>query len=280
MIQKTDAKPHVSASQLESYCRCPEAYRRRYLDGDVIPPGIAILKGKGFHAGAETNMRQKITTRTDLPAGEIIDAAMAAFESGTHGGYSLSDEERGRGSIAVLAEAKDDLAELAQVHAKQQAPDYQPVLVEQMVRIELPDAPRDLLGIIDLADELDRVTDFKTAGKKKSQADADDSVQLTVYAAAFHAHQGRPPSEVRLDSVVQLKTKTDRQVLVSSRTEADFSALAHRINAVTNGIQLGSFPPATPGAWWCGPKWCGYFSSCPYVNSERKALVQLNEKDS
>jgi putative RecB family exonuclease len=270
-------KPHLSSTQLDTFCRCPEQWRRRYIEGDVIPPGIASAKGKGFHTGAETNMRQKIETYEDLPVSDIVELSVAAFEAQAHGGIAFTDDEHTRGPSIVIGEAKDSLRVLATVHAQQQAPDYQPILVEQTVRIELPNAPRDLLGIIDLADNLDRVTDFKTAGRKKNQADADDSVQLTTYAAAFHAHTGRQPSEVRLDSVIQTKTKTDRQVITSQRGGADFSALAHRINAVTRAIDAGNFTPTAPGSWWCSARWCGYWSTCKYVNSERKSLAERFE---
>jgi RecB family exonuclease len=267
-------KPHISPSQLESFCRCPEAYRRRYLDGEIIPPGIAILKGTAFHGGAAVNMRQKIESHVDLPVADIVDAARAAFDQATHGEYQLSAEEQSRGAAIVLGEAIDDTLDMVHVHARQQAPDYQPVLVEEKLRIVLPNAPRDLLGIIDLADDQDRVIDFKTAGRKKNQADADDSVQLTVYDAAFRVRFGRAPKEVRLDAVIQTKTKTERQVVASDRSGDDFNALANRINVVTAAIEAGSFPPATPGAWWCGPRWCGYHSTCPFVNSARSRKEQ------
>lgn len=266
-------KPHISPTQLDSYCRCPEAYRRRYLEGEIIPPDIARLKGKGFHAGAETNMRQKLETREDLPAGEIVDAAVAGFEAAAAGGYVLAEDE----TEASVGQAKDSLVGMAKCHATDQAPDYQPVLVEKAVRIELP-GPRDLLGIIDLADDKRRVVDFKTAARKKRQEDADSSVQLTTYAAAYHAETGEPPASLRLDSVVQTAGgKTYRDVLDTERTPADLAALAHRINAVTGAIEAGSFPPASPGSWWCSPRFCGYWSTCPYVNAERKALANAND---
>jgi RecB family exonuclease len=271
-------KPHLSASQMESYSRCPEAYRRRYLDGDVIPPGIAILKGTALHAGAEHNFRQKLETHEDLPASDIVDASIASLESAKAGAIAYSDEEVSRGIKTVFGEAVDAVAELASVHAHEQAPDYQPTMVEQAVRIDLPNSPRDLLAVIDLADDQNRVVDFKTAGKSKNQADADDSVQLTVYAAAFSLVQGEPPAELRLDTLVQLKTQTKRQIVSTTRGDADFNALANRINAINKSIDAGSFPPATPGAWWCGPKWCGYFRTCPYVNSERAEKAQKGDQ--
>ncbi len=267
-------KPHRSASQLESYCRCPEAYRRRYLDKDIIPPGIAMLKGTGLHGGAERNFRQKIETREDLPVSEIVEAAVAKFEGELTKGVTLTDDEESAGPQKTIGSAKDDLVAIAQLHAEKQAPEYQPIMVEKLVRIELASSPCDLLGIIDLADERGIVVDLKTAGRRKSQGDADDSVQLTIYASAYHAVMSRPPAEVRLDSLIKTKTKADRQVLSSHRGEADFIALANRINAVNKGIDAGSFPPATPGAWWCGPRFCGYWQTCAYVNSERKAKAE------
>lgn len=278
MQSQQEKRPNVSPTQLEMYCRCPESYRRRYLENEVIPPGIALLKGSGFHKGAETNMRQKIDTHKDLPVSDIVDAAVAAFETGVHGDFILSDEEESRGATVVISDAKDDLAEMADVHAKEQAPEYQPAMVEKRVRIELPQAPRDLLGIIDLVDDQQRVVDFKTAGRRKAQDEADSSTQLTVYAAAFQHMTGTPPADIRLDCVVQSKTKTVRQVVTTKRDTADFTALAHRINAVTQAVAAGSFPPSLPGTWWCSPKFCGYWNTCPYVNSERKALAQLSLK--
>jgi len=265
-------KPYLSPSQLDMYCRCGEQYRRRYLEGEKLPPGIAAVKGTGFHGGAAVNMRQKIESHCDLPKIQIVDAAVAEFEAQLHGEIALTPEELSRGTEIVFGEAKDDLVVMAGLHASEQAPDYQPIIVEQRIRIELQNSPRDLLGVIDLADDTGRVIDFKTAAKRKTQADADDSVQLTTYAAAYHAHFGSPPSELRLDTVVRTKTKVYRDVQTTTRSGADMEALANRINVVTEAIEAGVFAPATPGAWWCSSKWCGYFHTCRYVNSQRESL--------
>ena len=273
-MNASSVKPHLSPSQLEMYCKCPEQYRRRYMEGEIIPPGIAALQGKGFHGGAEANMRQKIESHRDLKATEIQELAAVSFDEAAKGGYCLSAEEELRGAKAVLADAKDTTIVMAGAHAVQQAPDYQPVLVEEKIRIELPSATHDLLGIIDLADDKDRVTDFKTSGKRKSQADADSSVQLTTYHAAFKARMGRDPSEVRLDTMVKTKRNLERDVVSSTRQPKDFQALANRINVVSQSIQLGIFPPTTPGVWWCSGKFCGYYPTCPYVNSERKEAAE------
>jgi len=277
MSTATEAKPHLSATQITMLSNCGEQYKRRYVDGEIIPPGIALMKGGALHKGAETNMRQKLVSGMDLPKPEIVEATVAAFEAGLHGMYALTDEERSRGVSVVIGEAKDRLVEVATCHADEQAPDYQPVMVEETVRIELP-GPRDILGIIDLADDLNRITDFKTASRRKRQDDADTNIQLSVYAAAFEVKMGIPPSEVRLDSIVQTKKSTSRQVLISQRSRADFNVLAARINAAAKTIEAGTFMPAAIGWWGCSLRFCGFARSCPFFNAERKALGDGGEE--
>lgn len=267
-------KPYLSPTQLDTFCRCPEQYRRRYIEGEKIPPGIAAHRGSGVHTGVKINFRQKRESHRDLPARDIIDAAVAGFDDAVNRrGILLTPEEKARGVQAVIAEQRDATAVLAKLHAEEQAPDYQPSITEQKVRIVLPNAAYDLLGIVDLMDTRRRLTDFKTSAKKYQQSQADDSVQLTTYAAAAMV-RGTPADDVALDVMVNTKTP-QRQLLISKRDANDYRALAARTNAVVGAIVAGSFPPAVPGSWWCSAKYCGYWSTCPYVNSERKQLSQI-----
>jgi hypothetical protein len=265
---KTESKPHFSASQLDSYCMCPESYRQWYLEKNRIPPTVHMARGTGMHGGAAFNLRQKIESGVDLPRKEIIDAGIAEYEGATKDGLMLTREEAGRGHQVVIAEVKDDLVAILDCHAKTQAPEYQPVMVEQAVRVELPKAPRDLLAVLDVATATE-VADFKTAKRSKSQGDVDSSLQLTVYSIAFHVVQGHAPETVALDTIVQGKKETKRQKLVGTRDEADYLALVNRINAVQHAIDAGSFPPTVPGSWKCSEKYCGYYRSCPFVNGSR-----------
>jgi hypothetical protein len=272
MIDHTK-KPHISPTQLDMLSRCGEQYRRRYIEGEVIPPGIAAHVGSGFHSGAEVNFRQKIETREDLPVADIVDAAVEGFKTRAAGGYMLTQGEVERGAGNVLGEATDLVARLATLHAKEQAPDYQPIAVEEGSRLVLPSASHDLVGIIDLVDENHDVIDLKTAGRAPSQRDADGSIQLTVYAALHRAKYSRLPRWTSLDAAV--KTKEPKRVKIeSARGEGAIVALANRINAALAVIAAGTFLPASPGDWCCSPEWCGYWHSCPYVDSERRAAAE------
>lgn len=252
------------------YAKCGEQYRRRYVEGEKIPPGIAMLRGTGVHGGFELNMRQKIESYVDLPSSDIVDAAVSKFDTELAGGYALNDAEQSRGASIVIGETRDTVATLAGLAAKEICPDYQPKIVEQAVRIELPHLSHDVLGVIDLADDKGRVIDLKTAEKSKSQADADSSTQLTTYSVMHKILTQNPPSELRLEVLVNTKTPK-RQTLVTTRDDRDISALAARLEAVTDGIGKGVFAPAPNGAWWCSGRWCGYHASCPFVNPGRSA---------
>jgi len=260
-------KPHLSATQMDTYCRCPEAYRRSYIEKEKIPPMVAALRGRGMHHGAKVNFRQKMASGVDLPAADIIDAGIAQFETECKGGLMLDYEEAKRGAPAVVSDAVASLRTILGFHAAQQAPHYQPIMVEHFVQLELS-GPRDLVGVIDVATK-SVVADFKNAKRSKSQGEVESSIQLTTYAAMYKAETGQLPQAVALDTIVTLKTETKRQVLISSRDEADLLALRNRINAINHAIDAGSFPPAAPGSWNCSDRWCGYYRTCPFVNGGR-----------
>ena len=60
-------KRPISPSQIDMFSRCGEQYRRRYIEKDRLPPGVAMIRGRGVHEGVAENMRQKRHTYCDLP---------------------------------------------------------------------------------------------------------------------------------------------------------------------------------------------------------------------
>lgn len=263
-------RPHLSVSQLEMFAKCPESWRRRYLEKEIIPPRLAMLKGSAVHAGAEFNMKQKIESGVDLPPDEIIDASVNAFEEKIkRDSYTLGDGE----SKANVSDYKELVVTLAEAHAAEQAPNYQPVEVERKFTIELPSISHDLVGVIDLVDDKGTVVDFKTAGKSMPADEAEKSIQLGVYAA----QQDSDVVNVRLDVLVEPTARRGvvRQVIDSVRDKTELPIIARRVSVVSKTIDAGLFPPAPVGSWWCSEGWCGYWSSCPYVNAER---IQANRE--
>lgn len=264
---------HLSPSQLDMIARCPQQWYRRYIAGEIAPPGIAMLKGTGMHAAAAVNGRQKIRSRRDLPIRELREIAAEEFATQTAGGYMLSIDEESRGVKVVLAEAKDQCASLAQAYGQCQAPEYQPVLVEEKFTLALPNV--DMVGVIDMVDRKGIVVDWKTTSRAKSQADVWSSVQLTCYASAVAKLKGRLPLEVRLDCLVEKSKGIERAVVSAKRTPQHFAALSARINSVMNfidraGADPNAYPPADPGCWQCNSKWCGFARTCRFYCGDDK----------
>lgn len=264
---------HLSPSQLSLLQRCPEAYRRSYIEKEKIPPRVAMLRGRGVHEGAQVNWKQKKETYEDLPKSDIIDASVAAFEAELADGYELSPKEVAIGAEKVIGEEKDRVAAFGGLFADKIAPDYQPIIVEQPFSIELGDDLPTLDGVVDLYTDERVNVDFKTALKSKNVSEAAHSIQLTSYAAGIKAITGQFPVETRLDVLVSTKDPK-RQIISRCTTHEDFAALKNTIVAALSLIDAGVFMPASPSlAWWCSPNWCGYWSTCPYVNGSAQAVV-------
>ena len=278
-------KPYISPSQLNTFENCGEAYRRRYLEKEIIPPGVAALRGGSVHKGAEMNFAQKIESHVDLPKSQIVDRAVAEFEGRMKiEGLFLDPEAAARGKDIVVGEEKDTTVRLAGLFSEQVAPVYQPTAVEQKITIELPESPRDLLGIIDMTATIvadpargEGIIDYKTGKKTKPQGEFDTSAQITLYDLAYRAKRGKAPDFLQVEQLVDLKSGPKRVINATTRTTADFKPAIARVNAMISGLEKGVFMPANAGAWNCSAKWCGYFSSCRFVNSERKAASAAGE---
>lgn len=277
---ETPKKPYISPSQLSTFENCGEAYRRRYIEKEIIPPGVAALRGSGVHKGAEMNFSQKITTRVDLPKDQIVDRAVAEFEGRMKvDGLFLDPVAAARGKDIVVGEEKDVTVKLAGLFSDEVAPVYQPTAVEKKITIELPESPRDILGILDFTGEIilnpgpEGIVDYKTGVKTKSQNEFDVSAQITLYDLAYRAARGKAPDFLRVEQLIALKKGPKRVTNETTRSTPDFKAAVARVNSMVGALEKGAFLPANPGAWNCSPKWCGYFASCKYVNSERKAAA-------
>ena len=270
-------KPHVSPSQMDMYFRCGEQYRRRYVLGEIVPPGVALVKGGAVHRAAELNFAQKIKSREDLPLAQLTDAVSDHVGSViAKEGLMLAPDEAARGLSAIRGELLDRAVVLAGLFHREVAPRVQPILVERFVRIELSQRSHDLLGRLDVADETDTIRDLKTSARRKTQDDVDRSDQLTFYHAAFKQETGRRARGVALDVLLDQKTPAV-QTLTTERTDLDRQVFLNRLNAMLAGIKAGSFQPAALGSWCCSPRFCGWFFTCPYVNSERKAAAEAQE---
>ncbi|MEJ2071447.1 MAG: PD-(D/E)XK nuclease family protein [Syntrophobacterales bacterium] len=253
----------ITSSMLGMFLRCPQQFERRYLRGEIIPPGIAARRGSATHKAAQLNHEQKLHTQADLPLADLRDAARDYY-------VQLIKEEGvfiPRDQVAykdkLLAKGLDATIRLTTLYREALAPAIAPVLVEEQLTLEaglgLP-----LRGTIDVFTQDQWLPDLKTAEKSKSPKDADHSLQLTFYAGLVAQRTGAWPQKLSLEVLVNTKAPK-LQSLITSRGPADWSNLLVRVHLMVTQIEAGLFPPCDPSAWVCSPTWCGYFWTCTYT---------------
>lgn len=262
-------KKHISVSQLTMHARCGEQFRRRYLEGEIVPPGIAAHVGSGVHAGAADAMRHKGEHGVDLAPNEVRDISVAAMDTRfAKEGALFTNDEKSSGAAQTVADARDRTAALAHYWACVAQPEYkEPRWIEEQWSIPLPNG-EEMIGYVDLAvDGL--VIDWKTGSRKRTAREAVTSLQLTAYAVAYQRQFGGDLPNTRLDCTIAGK-ETRRHVLDAPQTAEHVVQLARRINVFYKAVRAGAFVPCLPTEWFCDPRYCGFSATCPYFIPDLK----------
>jgi DNA helicase-2/ATP-dependent DNA helicase PcrA len=118
-----------------------------------------------------------------------------------------------------------------------------------------------VVGRIDRIDRLPDgavvITDYKT-GRAQSQEDADESMQLSIYALAAREKWG-----YRADSLV-LYNLEGNSAVVTRRSDCELEAAKSRVQEVSENVAAGNFQPK-PG-FYC--KFCAYRNLCPATEKQ------------
>jgi hypothetical protein len=257
----------ITQSMLGMFLHCPHQFERRYLRGEIIPPGIAARRGSATHKAAQINHDQKLHTQADLPVDDLQDAARDHYVRliKEEGVFIPKDQISEKDKL--LATGLDAAVRLTKLYRETLAPTIQPVLVEEKhildVGLDLP-----LQGTIDVLTTDNWLPDIKTADRSKGPKDADHSLQLTFYAGLVAQQTGKWPAKISLEVLVNNK-EPKKQSLSTTRGPAEWTNLLLRIKLMLAQIHTGLFPPCDPGAWLCRPQWCGYFWTCKYAFKRR-----------
>ncbi|MDR3361851.1 MAG: PD-(D/E)XK nuclease family protein [Desulfovibrio sp.] len=258
---------HISPSMLGLFCRCQEAFRRRYLEGEKLPPGIAACIGSGMHKGAEANHRQKLASGVDMPVADIKDAARDGYVKAVADGVFIPAGEEAEAPRA-LEKGMDTSVSLAASYAEKVAPGIQPVAVEEKMTAAHQDLPVPFLGIIDVLDKTGWCPDLKSAARKWSEGKEVGNPQPPVYSFLLKRTRN-------LDAAFSFEVLTHKgdhqHIPVETRPE-DLQPIIARAHGLLFSVQSGVFMPAEPGHWLCSPKWCGYWWSCAHIPAYRKTL--------
>ena len=253
----------IHQSSLNMALRCGEQFRRRHIEDEIIPPGIAAGRGTGVHKANEVNLKQKLKTKIDLPLPDLQDAARDGYVHAFRNGVFLCKEDQPSKNI-LINDGLNDTIRLTKLYRDEVAPEIQSVEVERPFMIDVG-LPLPFAGRIDV-EEVAKVDDLKTTAKSWADGQIDKEIQPIFYSYVHEKEIGVRPEFV-YHILVALKTKVKRQVQSITPTDAHYQALFAKAKMFCKMLDTGTFLPANPTSWWCSEKWCGYYKSCMYVGN-------------
>jgi ATP-dependent exoDNAse (exonuclease V) beta subunit len=238
-----DGRPlELSASAMQQYETCPLSYKLRYdwkLPEDASAP---------------------------LQFGNAMHLALKAYFDGVRAGHAPDEQ-------TVIACFLDEFskANIPEPLQRQLYENYGREQLAAVVRTQFAHPVGEILdseqrfkidvqgtkvkGRLDRLDRLPNgdvaIVDYKT-GKAKTQDDADDSLQLSIYALAAKALGHTPSSLVFINL-------TNGTAVESRRSEEELRAAQSKIAEIAGKIAAGEFDP-NPGSRCY---WCAYSSICP-----------------
>jgi hypothetical protein len=256
-------KGYLSVSQVTQYMKCGEAYYFRYVMERQIPSTSFQVQGRGVHKAAEhlhlsmiqenpISEEQMFQIYEELHDNEIKDAQVDEDDAALG---NLKD-------IGLRLTAKYRRAALGKEFNKETNENYapvKPIAAERVVRTNIitDEGNVPFLGIIDIEEEF-AIADVKTKKRAAPQAEADNSLQLSLYAHVT----GKPI--VRLEQLVKpTKTIGERFIRTQSvRTRQEVMHALDVVSQVAQDIAAGRFRKTNPENWWCSAKWCPYWGDC------------------
>ena len=259
----------IHQSSLNMALRCGEQFRRRYIDNDIIPPGVAAGRGTGVHKANEINLKQKIVTQKDMSLEDLQDAARDAyiqtFNNGVYVPKDMLSEKKKLINIGL-----NDTLRCTKVYIDNVAPIIKPIEIEKEFKLDVVGLELQLAGRMDYQ-EAPVVGDLKTTTMKWQQDRIKNEIQVPFYSYVHRQETGINPT-FRYDVLIARRNKANEptseeyQPLEYLCSETDYKALFAKIKTFINLLKAGVFPPSNPTNWWCGSdKWCGYYWTCPYM---------------
>ncbi len=233
---------NLSVSSINTYLRCPEKWRRRYIDREYEPSSAAMILGSAVGA-AEGHAYQVQIDGEDRPTTEdVLDLYAAEFDE-------RADREEIDWGDDKPGEIKDTGTLAVKAYEATVVPMIKPVSVEREFRLEFDGVNWGVKGFLDLEDENDEVDDLKVRKAKLGKPDADADIQPTMYLLARRA-EGSPARGFNFHTMVKTKTPY-AEVVPTTRTDRQLDTLVDRIYQVAAEIhwrlETDNWGGAVPG---------------------------------
>lgn len=261
-----DGKPleSLSPASIRAFEKCPEAFRRRYLLNEKVPPNLAMTLGSvvgdtlGHYFAGRIRGRAPAAEDLDDLVLELFAAKISRAVLGPEDDPDLGREQC-RGAVA------DYLVEIA--------PTVEPISVERRASFRFSADQRwRFVCYFDL--ECPReVNDLKFGRSEVKEERAYRDLQGT--AQTFMRWAERNPARFSFHAATRERPAEGPRwrVVPAPRSHAQLIAFQHRVARVARLIvhldetEPGEWPLSSDLGWWCAPyadgDGCPYWERCP-----------------
>jgi PD-(D/E)XK nuclease superfamily len=278
-----DGEPlrHLSPSSYSLWVSCPEAWRRRYIQGEKPPPTGSMFLGSRVDDALSAYHRRILEHGDRLALNQLLDLYREQW-------HAELDAEREKQGI----DWHEELPERAAFELGRQAIELamtklvphlgDPIDVQRRLEFTLaPGLEWTVLCYLDLetlktppgGEPISAVVDFKVKGSPIGQGQADSDPQAGLYLAGRWLE--RQPAKGLLFAQIAKPGKRRRQMSASlvgtTRTTGQLRGVLARLALAASQIAVayeryGPDQPwgfADPTGWKCSPRYCHAWGSCP-----------------
>ena len=235
---------YISPSRLNTWLRCPLAWKLRYIDGIRTPTSPALFLGKMVHHALEILYRHRQLCM-ELSAEDVASRMVEDWDETVEMEAMDFDSAEAEGALKKQAV---DLVAAYMAHTEDTS--ETPLAVETSMEEPLvdPDTGEDLgiplLGIVDLiADSRDgpSIIDFKTAARSSPPHEITHEIQLSSYAYLFRQATGDEEGGLEIRSLIKTKKPKIEFHTYQARSAVHFRRLFTVVRAYLDDLDTGRF---------------------------------------
>jgi len=234
----------ISYSQVDNYLICPLRYKYSYVLKIPTAPNHSLSFGNTIHETLKEFHTQKMFGK-DISIDQLLDI----YEKNWNPLGYIDEKHR-------KLRFESGIKLLEDYYNKNKNLDVKHLGIEKSFNLKIDGIK--LFGKIDRIDELPsgdiEIIDYKT-GNEKSQKEANQDAQMTIYAMAVKEALNLNPKDLVLYYV-----ETGEKIS-TKRTDKQIEAEKEKIKEVVKGIKKGEFE-ANPGKHCT---WCDYKGICPFA---------------
>jgi len=241
--RSSDVWSYVSPSRLNTWLKCPVAFKLRYIEGIRSPTTPNLFLGKAVHAGLECFYRHK-QVGVNLELSDVIQRLDTCWES------LLAEDNMTFTSTSDESKLKQQAAVLVSAYLAQLSDEPTPMAVETTLEEPLvdpftgEDLGIPLLGIIDLIvpdGEGAVVVDFKTAAKSGPPTEKVHEVQLSAYSYLYRATTQQLESGLQIRSLIKTKKPKIEYREYPTRSESQLRRFFQIVRAYLDDLDRNQF---------------------------------------